>query len=248
MERRIDALFDCGDGPPQNEKPQFWYNRQDWTHIPKGSFDGTLFAARLPVPFDLPRLDEKCAPYISGYGTAARAISSLRELVASDERTAGIGMHPEKTDVHETLIDQVSIVNLTENEAGEVVEIPIRTCYEKGWWCVSFRIYAIVPDVDESCVEHTRRADALLALLGKPTCIMVSDQEKSAFETAVRGGEGRLCYFLVYEYDEYVLVFRITDVISREYKLATLSVNSCMYYTKALWEYDRSGKNVILTP
>lgn len=229
------------------ENVTFWYNRQDWTHIPKGSFDGTLFVAKLPVPFDLPRLDKYCAPYVSGYGADARAIRSLDELIVTEELTAGIGMHPENPDVHETLIDQVSIINLIENEAGEVEEIPICVCYQKGWWCASFHIGAIVPGIDESQVEHTRRADALLALLGKPTCIMVSDQEKSAFETAVRSGEGRLCYFLVYEYDEYVLVFRIIDVISREYKLATLSVNSCMYYTKALWAYDREGKTVILT-
>lgn len=233
----------------RNETPQslrFWFERVEWAKLPKGRFDGTLFSGRVPLPIRLPQLDETCAPYVSGYWADARPIPSLGELVTSKELTAGFGLHPADTNVHERIIDQVNIVNLAENEQGEILRRPVRFCCEQGWWCVSFQIYALVPHVRESRVEHTRRANALLELLGKPTCIMVADRDRDAFDYALRNESGKLCYYLVYEREEYVLVFRIMDVISMEYKLATLSVNSCMYYAKPLWDYDREGKSVIL--
>lgn len=228
-----------------SQEQRFWFERVEWSKLPEGSFDGTLFSARVPLPIELPSLDETCAPYVSGYGSDARPIASLRELVTSEELTAGFGLHPADTNVHERIIDQVNVVNLRENENGEIVRLPIRFCFEQGWWCVSFRIHAIVPHVKESRAEHSRRAGALLELLGKPTYIMVADRDRDDFDHALRNGTGRICYYPVYEWEDYVLVFHITDIVSPEFRLSTLTVGSCLYYAKPLWEYDKVGKHII---
>lgn len=230
-----------------SQELKFWFERVEWSRLPEGSFDGTLFSVRLALPIDLPTLDEACAPYISGYGPQAHPVPSLRELITSETLTEGFGLHPTNRNVQEQIINQVSIVNLTENEQGDILQQPVHFCHDQGWWCISFRICAIVPNVDESCVEHTQRADALLELLGKPTCIMVADRDRDAFNHALRNGYGRLCYYLVYEWEEYVLVFRISDVVSSELSLTALAVLNCMYYAKPLWEYDKEGKHIIWT-
>lgn len=225
---------------------RFWFERVKWEELPAGHFDGTLFEDRIPLPIQLPRLDTYCAPYLSGYGEEARAVTSLAELVGSEELTAGMGMHPENPAVHDRVINQISFVSLVQNGEGQFQKCPLRQCYERGWWCVPFSVYAIVPHVQENRTEHTHRAEALLALLGKPSRILVAESNKAAFCGALHNGVGKLCYYLEYEREDYVLTFRITDAVVPQFGLATLAVTNCMYYAKPLWDYDRVEKRVIL--
>ena len=51
-----------------SQEQRFWFERVEWSKLPEGSFDGTLFSARVPLPIELPSLDETCAPYVSGMG------------------------------------------------------------------------------------------------------------------------------------------------------------------------------------
>lgn len=226
----------------QSDAPCFFYQSQLWNSLPEGRFDGTLFAKSLPLPLEPATLDRHCAPYICGYGPAARPIPSLTALLRSGVHTLGMGMHPQSPEVRRCLIDQLCVFNLRENETGQVIPRSVGECFRDGWWCASFSIGALVPQVKETPLEHTLRARALLELMGKPTCILLEAREKPIFEASLKAGFGRLRYMLVYEKKDYALVFHLCDTVSRSYGLCALSVTSCLYYPSQYWEQEKKGK------
>lgn len=203
-----------------------WFSRQDWADLPKGTCDGTLFSVRLPLPLELTALDQHCAPYISGYGPHARPIPSLKLLIESDERTKGMGIHPLDGNAP---IEQIYICDPTEEGT------PISDCCRNGWWCVSFKIQALVPEVTGPPWDHGEQADALLSLLGRPTYIETAAPFEPDDPSCLR-------YRLIYEYETYTLVFDILDTVSRLYERSAVAIKSCMYYPTALWEKER-GRN-----
>ena len=225
---------------------KFWLQRVKWEALSQGRFDGTLFPARIPLPMKLSLLDSCFGPFISGYGAESRPISSLAKLVLSDERILSIGMHPSDALIQKTGINQVNIVSLAEDAEGAPMPYPVRACCENRWWCVSFTIGAVVPDVEEPEMEHTSRGYALLELLGKPDYILTA-QNETTFESALRRGAGTLRYQLVYQREEYALVFCVTDTVRPEMELATLGIGSCLYYGRPLWERDRMGMRLVMS-
>lgn len=236
---------DAANSRAELDTPCFFYESQHWDSLPEGSFDGTLFSARLSLPLEPSTLDRHCAPYICGYGADAYPIPTLTALLCSGVATLGMGMHPQSPEVREQLIDQLCVFNLLENEKGQVIPRSVAACFQDGWWCASFPIGALVPHVQETPVEHTLRARALLQLLGKPTCILLEETEEPMFTASLKAGKGRLRYLLVYEKEGYALVFHLCDTVSHYYRLCALSVTSCLYYPSQYWKQEKKGKKVL---
>lgn len=212
---------------------RFFYQRQQWDALPEGKPNGILFGGKLPLPLTASVLDAHCGPYICGYGSSACHIPSLAALLQSDVHILGLGMHPKRQDVAQQLMDQIYIFSFQEDDSGNVVPLSVRSCYEAGWWCVSFPIGALAPGTMGNPSEHTPQVQAMLALLGKPTHIC---PEEPGFQETLERGVGRLRYRLIYEKEDYVLVFRLSDTVSGDYGLNFLSADSCLYYPKACWE------------
>lgn len=217
---------------------KFFYQRWLCRSLPSGTFDGTLFSARLPLPLNPVELDRHCAPYLCGYDPAARPIESLAALLAGNEKILGMGMHPADSQVRDDLINQLYIFNFREDARGQTHPLPIDACLDAGWWCASFSIGALMHQKEDP-LDHTLHVQALLGLLGSPDHIMTQERELPIFRDALERGQGSLRYLLVYEKGEYALVVRMTDTVSREYGLAVLSADSCLYYPKPCWDYEK---------
>lgn len=216
----------------ENSGLQFFYRRQQWENPGQGSGERIQLSQRLPLPMTVELLDRYCAPYISGYGPDAQRIPSLTSLLELNPQTLGMGMHPESQEI----VEQIYIFNRSEDHRGCVQPLPLRDCFEAGWWCVSFPIGAMVPMGHR--LEHTAQMTALLTLLGQPTAI---EPEGERFWDTLERGEGSIRYRLIYEQEDYVLVFRLTDTVTPDYALNFLSVDSCIYYPKVQnkdWKYE----------
>ena len=208
----------------------FFYQRTCREGLPEGRLAGALPG----LPLTAAVLDRYCAPYICGYGAGARPVASLESFLRSDLRTLGLGMHPENPAIWDRFIDQLYIFNYREDPQGHPIPQSVGTCFGAGWWCASFRVSALFPEGNP--LEHTEQAEALLALLGKPTQIL---PEGSRFTQTLEEGRGRLRYRLIYEKEGYVLVFRLSDAVFPEYGINALSIDSCLYYPTPCWEKER---------
>ena len=215
------------------EELKFWYAEKDWQNLPEGVFDGKVLDGALTLPVDIEELDTLCAPYTSGYGDEAITVSSLQELVTSEELTEGITLRMQEDHPLRRKISNISIYALDQDEDG-AIPTSYAQCFQNGWWNIYFQEAGIVQEEGPSW-EDRAEGDRILERFGRPTDIMI-DADDTLFHDSLGSGDGMLFYYLVYEFDEYAMVFQLSDLVSSYYEVATMEINSIVYYPKPMWE------------
>lgn len=253
------ALGACGNNEPEKEKDKntnvsddrtdgdtteatensgekelkFWYHEVDWNSLPENVFDGKVLDGALSLPVDPEALDQVCAPFISGYGDAQVTIPSFQALTVSQELTEGIDLRLDDSSPHRSQVAAVSIYNLNQGDDG-VVPTSYAQCFQNGWWSIHFQESGIVQEEGPSW-EDRSEGNQILERFGKPTDVMIGSDDTLTLDF-LASGSGELYYYLVYEMDECVLAFHITDMVSAHYEVATMEIHSIIYYPKQMWE------------
>lgn len=235
----------------------FWINKQNWNGL-KGTYDGTLLTKKLKAPLKLSEIDELGRPYfwfLNGY--EGQNAETLSEILESDEIQGS--SNPTKIGVQssfdETWVEfegeKLGLVSIQVFNYAEE-DLSIKECYEKNWWFaeLNYEALGISPDV-KSQDYQIERADAIVQLLGAPTYIL---DTFSSFESACKENEGSIYYCLVYDFDEYVIVFDMSENVFNEYNTQFLKIDEIKYYTKESWEkelidkQEHAAKKVSITP
>lgn len=234
----------ANDNVEQNDEDDlvFWYNQQDWGNI-QGTYDGTLLTVKMQAPIDLSTIDECSAPYHwFPNGVQGRDAETISEILESDviQRPGGdwasIWGGEEERGETDGII-KIGIYNYSEDK------LPIKTCYENGWWrmkldCDAFGI-SVGTEISDYEIE---KADALVELLGTPTYIT---DDCGCFSERIAENEGGIYYQMIYEFDEYVISVDMREQIMHQYDAKVLVVEELTYYTKECWEQELDESIII---
>ena len=226
------------------EGPVFWFNTQDWGRIPEGSFDGTLFASRMPIPVELDELDSYAAPYHWFPDQSGKVeIDSITEITTSTMEVEGWREgHQVQAYSKADGFGDIYVLNYLEDRDYDDRMMTLAECCDNDWWYMVLYVedlfWEIQPTGNWDQVEY---AEAILDVFGEPSCIMISYEDTMDQLEANRGNAG---YHLVYEIDDCVLEFIVQEEID-EYEPGafetSLAVTNCRYYTQTCWEHVSEG-------
>lgn len=246
----------AGEYPGEENGLVFWLNQQEWTE-PVGSYDGVLFLDLVTLPVDIRKLDEIAAPYrmfaegIDGLNDPVdterigelleleynifpgkeAVIAALLDTEASEE---------ESQELHERQkecgLDSIVICNLSEEA------LPIKTCYEKGWWKIeAYDEGALNMEFEKSDDEYQKdMLDAVVRTFGSPTYLRATSPEERFYEKIAKN-DAMVLYSLVYEYADYTLVIGVSEFLMYEsggkiYNDQRAEITDIWYYSAACWE------------
>lgn len=255
-EEQTEEIAQSTEAGEESDLP-YWILKQDFG-TPKGSFEGTLFHKDAVLPLDLSTID----PYAAGYhwfpnGIKGTYTNTIEEILASDiminhqdkPRFGGgslthiftqSGEEQEKNEewVRDTGISEIYIYNL--DESGQ--ELPLRTCYENGWWAVVHDEYSN----HEAMLQiegggEVETANQVLEKFGTPTYIGdigVNTSYGSLEEWfATMKKEDLETYHFFYEYEDFTLDIGFQEMSFIEEPVIELIYAA--YYPAPLWEIEK---------
>lgn len=223
------------------EGPMFWYNLQDWSNIPKGSFDGTLFSVDMPIPIDMNNIDAYCAPYHweVEYEDSGDA-ETLSEILTSSDIYMN-GRHntcvitPAEFSHEENFAENgfKGIYILCPEDTPKKTDVSVKECYEQGLWYIDIWPNSLLLGDYGTHSGPCAVGDALIDLFGKPSYCLYYTHEAQRLSTNDGGDSGLtpLQYYMIYEHEQYTLEIQVMDNTQSE-----LSIFSCTYYPAEYWQ------------
>lgn len=235
----------------------FWFNQAVWGEK-KENFEGNLFDT-ISLPINLTDFDEVGAPYLMFYEYDSASYYSLDAMEKLLNQDFPVKLREQDVDL--TTSDAVSLTSKDPNDryglwsirfynlSSDGTDLPIKTCYENGWWIVVCGRKALGLELNGS--ENKRQLlDDMLEKYGRPDYI-TSEYD---IETIMPKNDGHCYYSLIYEYPEFTIAIIIFEGILQDDPENQFSgmaeITNVVYYTAECWEIakERSEEQIFEVP
>jgi len=245
-----NTLIENNENIEESTKKVFWINSKKGSQQ-KEKFGFTLYNDKISLPIKLENLDVCSAPYSffpneinqTNADAIQEILKSTIKIKAGNETKIStqkkfVDGSWKNYDEQPDNIENIIIKNYNDADAT------IAECYNNGWWYIQNQ-YSLddVLGLDMTKnVEYRENWDEspLLDIIveknGFPTYVRMS----SAYSENLKSNEGGILYELIYKYDEYVIVFAVSEMIMSEYDSYMITVGGPIYYTKESWEKEQS--------
>lgn len=235
-------------------KKVFWLNSIKGAKQ-KDNFSLTLFNDKISLPIKLENLDVCSAPYSffpnrvnqTNADAIQEILKSTIKIKAGNETKIStqkkfVDGSWKNYDEEPDNIENIIIKNYSDADAT------IAECYNNGWWYIQNQ-YSLDDALRLDMTKNTEYRDdwnelpiidIVIEKAGLPTCFRMH----SADNKNLKSNDGVIMYELIYEYDEYVIVFAVSEVIISENNSYLSKVGGPIYYTKECWQKEQSELTV----
>ncbi len=251
------ALFGCSapdngtpSEPTHNEKKlSFWCNGLAYIQE-ANSIDLTFLSGFASFPIRLDSIDHMYAPYhyfpngINGTNAGAMAEILTSTATMNKDRETTISVKKQFIDGKwvgfESIYNDISSIAI-KNYSTE--DRTIQQCYESGWWKCGIAPSFFSIDMD-FLTQKGYKADRdvrpyfneVILRIGNPNYIFIN----AAAQQAMGVNEGSVYYYLVFDFDEFLLCGFVTEHIMTEYDAYSMT-GGFTYYTKEAWEMEMAA-------
>ena len=225
----------------ETEEMVNWFRTAKWNKDAEGI--KSLFVEGVTLPINLEDIDEIGAPYDYFFDVFGKKEAQTIQDILNDTDVCDRDIRIWPMKEMDNNIHHIEFFNYREkyNE-----ELSAKQCYDENWWYIFGNMDALLISEDELPSDYQRGnydapfLDVVAEKYGAPSyilMILVDDNNPN---------EARSChwYYLVYEYDEYVVVIDVQDQPMPEYNTHVLDVEQVTYYTRESWDKEMENKTI----